>query len=141
MYSRSCPLADGFDASANTGTNRPPAKTRHGTPPPIAALAVDPAARTQAGLSRASSPGIGPAFAPGTLIGHYELIREIGRGGMGLVCAARDTQLARRVAIKFLLDASRPVAERFLVEARATALCTHDNIVVIHEIAEHAGLP
>ena len=59
-------------------------------------------------------------LAPGLVIHQYELIRELGRGGMGVVFAARDTRLGRRVAIKFVLHASRDVAERFLVEARAT---------------------
>src|SRR5678816_383478 len=55
------------------------------------------------------------------------------------VWAARDTKLGRRVAIKFLLDASRSVAERFLAEARATALFNHENIVTIHGVGEIAG--
>jgi serine/threonine protein kinase len=78
---------------------------------------------------------------PGTHIHQYELIRELGRGGMGVVWAARDTKLGRRVAIKFLLHASRGVAERFLTEARATAQCSHDNIVIIHEVDEYEGTP
>jgi len=80
-------------------------------------------------------------LTPGTRIGQYELIRELGRGGMGAVFAARDTKLGRRVAIKFLLDATGPVAERFMIEARATAQCTHENIVIIHEVGEHSGRP
>jgi serine/threonine protein kinase len=81
------------------------------------------------------------AFAPGTRIHQYELIRELGRGGMGVVFLARDTRLGRRVAIKFLHDHSRAFTERFLVEARATARCNHENIVVIHEVNEHLGAP
>ena len=80
-------------------------------------------------------------LAPGLVIHQYELIRELGRGGMGVVFAARDTRLGRRVAIKFVLHASRDVAERFLVEARATAQCSHDHIVIIHAVDEYAGMP
>src|SRR5262245_37082999 len=80
-------------------------------------------------------------ISPGTRIHQYELLRELGRGGMGTVWVARDTRLGRRVAIKFLLHASRGVADRFLVEARATAQCSHDHIVIIHEVDEHAGMP
>ncbi|HEX5058301.1 MAG TPA: protein kinase [Kofleriaceae bacterium] len=74
-------------------------------------------------------------------VGQYELIREIGRGGMGTVYLARDTRLARRVAIKFIAYSSAAMNERFLVEARATAQCNHENIVVIHEVDELEGQP
>ncbi len=83
----------------------------------------------------------GASLAAGTRINQYELIRELGRGGMGCVYLARDTRLGRRVAMKFLLHASKSVADRFLVEARATARCSHENIVIIHEVDEHAGAP
>ncbi len=78
---------------------------------------------------------------PGAQLRQYELIRELGRGGMGVVFAARDMRLGRRVAIKFLQHAGEGVAERFLIEARATAQCTHENIVIIHEVDEHDGTP
>jgi len=77
----------------------------------------------------------------GTRIGTYELIRLLGRGGMGQVFAARDYKLGRRVAIKFVLDADEAYTRRFLIEARATARCNHENIVVIHDVDEHNGLP
>jgi serine/threonine protein kinase len=83
--------------------------------------------------------GIG--LEAGARVDQYELIRELGRGGMGMVWAARDTKLGRRVAIKFLLDASRAVADRFLAEAQATALFNHENIVIIHGVGETAGMP
>ncbi len=78
---------------------------------------------------------------PRARLRQYELLREIGRGGMGTVYLARDTRLARRVAIKFLADISLGFTERFLVEARATARCSHENIVVIHEVNEVEGQP
>ena len=74
-------------------------------------------------------------------IGRFELIRELARGGMGQVFLARDTKLGRKVAIKFLLDNTPSFVQRFVIEAKATALCTHENIVTIHEVGEHAGLP
>ncbi|MEM9487820.1 MAG: serine/threonine-protein kinase, partial [Myxococcota bacterium] len=77
----------------------------------------------------------------GTRIGHYELIRELGRGGMGVVFLARDIRLVRRVAIKFLHTLGPRSNARFLSEARATARCRHDNIVVIHDVGEFQGLP
>ena len=83
--------------------------------------------------------GIG--LVEGARVHQYELIRELGRGGMGMVWAARDTKLGRRVAIKFLLDASEAVADRFLAEARATAQFNHENIVIIHGADSVEGLP
>src|SRR5678815_1009668 len=81
-------------------------------------------------------------LAPGLRIEQYELIRELGRGGMGQVYLARDNRLGRRVAMKFLLGGgSRKLSDRFLVEARATAQCSHENIVVIHDVDEYMGLP
>jgi WD40 repeat protein/serine/threonine protein kinase len=75
-------------------------------------------------------------------IQQYELIRELGRGGMGVVHLARDLRLGRLVAIKML---TRPGAgvhrERFLAEARATARCRHENIVVIHDVGVHDSMP
>jgi len=86
-------------------------------------------------------PSLAPRFAPGVTIGHYELIRQLGQGGMGEVYLARDTRLGRRVALKFLLKVDRKQSARFLVEARATAQLAHENIVALHDIADHDGLP
>jgi serine/threonine protein kinase len=77
-----------------------------------------------------------PGFPAGTSIDQYELIRRLGGGGMGDVYLARDTRLARRVAIKFMQHADRSLGERFLLEAQATARCSHENIVVIHDVKE-----
>ncbi|HSD89779.1 MAG TPA: serine/threonine-protein kinase [Kofleriaceae bacterium] len=84
----------------------------------------------------------GVDLVPGTLVaGKYELIRELGRGGMGVVYAARDLKLGRRVAMKFLRHVDQEVLDRFLIEARATAQCNHDNIVIIYEVDQYAGMP
>ena len=79
--------------------------------------------------------------AMGARIGQYELIRSLGRGGMGEVFLARDLRLGRLVAIKRLSEPGPGLAERFLHEARTTARCTHENIVVIHEVGEQGGEP
>jgi eukaryotic-like serine/threonine-protein kinase len=81
------------------------------------------------------------SLGPGTKIRQYELIRELSRGGMGVVYAARDLRLGRKVAMKFLRHADRDVVERFLVEARATARCNHESIVIIHEVDEYQSTP
>ncbi len=81
------------------------------------------------------------AVGPNTNVGQFALIREIARGGMGQVYLARDTKLGRKVAIKFLLEKDPAFVARFQIEARATARCTHENIVTIHDVGEYAGLP
>lgn len=73
----------------------------------------------------------------GRTLGHYELLGEIGRGGMGVVYRARDTRLDRVVAIKLLppdkmSDPDR--RRRFVQEAKAASALNHPNIVTIHEI-------
>src|SRR4051812_10506127 len=76
------------------------------------------------------------------LAGQYELEREIGRGGMGVVYLARDTRLDRQVAIKTLpvhLAHDPVVRERFLREARTAARLSHPNIVPIHRADEIMG--
>jgi WD40 repeat protein len=77
----------------------------------------------------------------GSTVKHYELLRKLGEGGMGTVYLARDTALGRLVAIKVLRLHADAGAERFLIEAQATARCRHDNIVVIHEVDEIDGYP
>jgi serine/threonine-protein kinase len=76
------------------------------------------------------------------LTGQYEVEREIGRGGMGVVYLARDLRLDRMVAIKTLPPAmagDATVRERFLREARTAARLAHPNIVPIHRADEIDG--
>jgi WD40 repeat protein/predicted Ser/Thr protein kinase len=77
----------------------------------------------------------------GSTVKRYELLRKLGEGAMGKVYLARDTKLARLVAIKVLRLHTGSSAERFLIEAQATARCRHDNIVVIHEVDDIRGYP
>lgn len=74
-------------------------------------------------------------------IGRFEVIKELGRGGMGRVVLARDPNLGRKVAIKLLLNADERFLSRFEAEARTTAQCLHENIVIIHEFGKHQGAP
>jgi tetratricopeptide (TPR) repeat protein len=73
----------------------------------------------------------------------YELLEEIGRGGMGVVYRARDKRLERDVALKRLpenLKDHPKVVELFLREARASAALNHPNIVTIHDVDQEDGV-
>ena len=75
----------------------------------------------------------------GKSLGPYELVRLLGRGGMGEVYLARDPRLGREVALKVLpsdLGSSPQRRERFLREARSVSALNHPNITTIHEIGE-----
>jgi serine/threonine protein kinase len=74
----------------------------------------------------------------------YELLQELGRGGMGIVYKARHLRLNRNVALKMVLvgDFARPdVLARFLAEAEIAARVQHPHVVQIHEVGDYNGLP
>ncbi|HEX4420109.1 MAG TPA: protein kinase [Kofleriaceae bacterium] len=145
---------------------KPPTTIAGGTPQPGAAPFAAPQTGTMQAQPRAkrgseapSVPGVSKSAwdtfdgnstgvhatsavpHPGVRINQYEMIKMIGEGGMGSVFLARDLRLGRRVAIKFLQSNQPELTQRFLVEARTTARCQHDNIVVIYEVGEHNGAP
>ncbi|AKT41582.1 protein kinase domain-containing protein [Chondromyces crocatus] len=118
------------------------------SPPPTAASVTADVARVEATFPpRQSGTSSSVAFErtvasllAGGFLEHYEIIRKLGEGGMGVVLLARDTRLGRLVAIKLLQNRGRSTT-RLLAEARATALCRHENIVVIHDVDEADGGP
>ena len=74
----------------------------------------------------------------------FEILSELGRGGMGVVYKARHRQLNRIVALKMVGDGKHALPEnraRFLIEGEAVARLHHPNIVQIHEIGEADGRP
>jgi tetratricopeptide (TPR) repeat protein len=82
------------------------------------------------------------AFEPGARFGRYVVLEQLGAGGMGVVLAAYDPQLDRRVAIKVLAPraAQRATGEdRLLREAQAMARLTHPNVIAIHDVGAVAG--
>jgi serine/threonine protein kinase/Tfp pilus assembly protein PilF len=83
-------------------------------------------------------------LSPGMQIGTYEILGVLGSGGMGQVYRARDTQLGRLVAIKFLSDVgigSEGGLRRFITEAKAASALNHPNIMTVYGIGEHEGKP
>jgi serine/threonine protein kinase len=110
------------------------------SPPPTGQL---PESQVRSDSREAGVPALEEGSVPtaGTRIHHYELIRQLGSGGMGTVFLARDIRLGRRVAIKFLHTSNPEITRRFILEARATARCSHENIVVIYEVGEFDGSP
>ena len=96
--------------------------------------------------SESSFPDGGSTSADGSQtvrqFGRFELLEELGRGGMGVVFRARQTDLNRIVAIKMILVnrlASQDHIRRFYQEAQAAGRLSHPNIVGIHEVGEVHG--
>jgi len=94
----------------------------------------------------ADSTGEAPVApkAGGVAVPGYEILGELGHGGMGVVYKARHLALNRLVALKMILHAEHAKSaehERFRIEAEAIARLQHPNIVQIYEIGEHAGAP
>jgi hypothetical protein len=76
-------------------------------------------------------------------VGRYEILREVGRGGMATVYVAQQLDLERRVALKELrvLGGDPSLARRFLREARLAGALSHPNIVTVHDYFEHEHVP
>src|SRR5208283_3635854 len=97
---------------------------------------VRPGEAEETGDSRAAHP-------PHKQIGDYRILREIGRGGMGVVYEAEQVSLGRRVALKVLprqASSDRMIQERFRREARAAARLHHTNIVPVFEVGQDADV-
>ena len=96
-------------------------------------------------LARGPEEGLGGGWdrwlQPGVVVGRFELVREVGRGGFGVVWEARDRELGRAVAFKAVRAGNREAMreELLLHEAEAAARLAHPNIVTLHDLgrSEH----
>ncbi|MCX7805101.1 MAG: protein kinase [Planctomycetota bacterium] len=145
-----CPSCGAINRADHAGRERREAGRRL---PDAAPLHPDPAAgHRDAAVRQSPMPGSGSATEPADprsdqpaadapiarRIGPYEIVREIGRGGMGTVLMARDTALKRDVAIKFIGPESATQKEdrlRFIREARITGRLEHPGIPPVHFLA------
>lgn len=97
--------------------------------------------------SHNGSGGPSPETAPLPMdqqFGSYRVLKELGRGGMGVVLLAEDMPLQRQVALKIMLPRAARDAqakERFLREARSAAKVRHDHVVTVYQVGEERGVP
>jgi WD40 repeat protein len=124
-------------------------------PPQIAATDPEATAPPAASAEQATLPPADAALTleqsksaqiprGGVAVPGYEVMRELGRGGMGVVYQARHLKLGRIVALKMILaggHAGKDELTRFVVEGEAIARLQHPNIVQIYEVGECGGLP
>jgi uncharacterized RDD family membrane protein YckC len=124
--------------------------------PSLTALSLCPRCLLQAGLSTQPETGSGETVAmarpagpckglpqPGEQFGHYQMVRLLGQGGMGVVYEAEDLEGGRRVALKILGQAldSPEARKRFLREGQLAASINHPNSVYVFGTEEIAGTP
>ncbi|MGE0709742.1 MAG: protein kinase [Planctomycetota bacterium] len=123
------------------GTGHYPAHAAPGTTPGTGRWVTvpQPATRPDSGSSDGSASWRSQRLAPGMVVGDYELLEELGRGGMGVVMRARHRASGREVALKVLLSgaqASERQVKRFQREAAALAKLEHPNVVRLYESGE-----
>jgi eukaryotic-like serine/threonine-protein kinase len=112
------------------------------TPPDGEAAA--PASDLEDTLDRSLT--LGPPQSPNEIgrLGGYRVLKELGRGGMGVVYQAEDPKLKRLVALKVMLprhSSDKSARQRFIREAQAMAAVHHDHIVTIFQVDENNGVP
>jgi len=131
---RDCPVAPDPPAPPRTAHRRPASSTQ-----------PDPQRTTPEAVPAAAGGDVDGAAAQNwPRIPGYEVLGELGRGGMGVVYRARHLALKRLVALKVVLagdHADSATRERFQIEAEAVARLQHVNVVQIYDVGTHNGLP
>lgn len=97
-----------------------------------------------ASRSLARNGDVLPVTMIGETISHYRILRQLGRGGMGVVFEAQDLTLGRKVAIKFLAETTErnhDAVKRLQREARTLSALNHPNICTVYELGEHRMAP
>jgi len=124
--------------AADDATEQPEQTLLRSSPPAVSAEPTAPA-------STLHPPRVPVPHKPIAIqIPGYEIVDELGRGGMGVVYKARQVRLDRTVALKMILagsHAGREALARFYAEAAAVAGLQHPNVVQIHEVGEQEGQP
>jgi serine/threonine-protein kinase len=127
--------------SEDRGVEARPVVVRSDPPAAAAGFGPDPATTTKTGLSPRPS-SVRPTSARGLVgstLGRYEVLEEVGHGGMATVYRARDPRLGRDVALKVIhrhLRDNREIAQRFRHEAQAVAKLRHPSIVEIYDVPD-----
>lgn len=140
-------LLEAFRAPAQTGKAGEDQSTLADLRQSIAVVADGRSALMEA-LARvapgASAPAPAGQLAPGSAIGvRYEIVRLLGKGGMGEVYLARDLELGREVALKLVAPhlANTPgMLDRFRREIQLSSLVTHPNVLRVYDLGESGGL-
>jgi len=110
----------------------------------LAGLPATPDPDPTPALVGETGPPVRRSDTPAPSLAGYEVLEELGRGGMGIVYKARQVALHRLVAVKMMragLEAGPDEVARFRTEAEAVARLQHPNIIQIHEVGEADGRP
>src|SRR5262245_48436838 len=128
--------------SQPTDRGQPPSAAKEHDNPTVVDVWAGPPPRDDG--SSTERPPVAAGMGPQSRIGDYELLREIGRGGMGVVFQARHLRLNRVVALKMILGGALAPAEdlhRFDTEVAAAAQLQHPGIVALYEVSTRFEQP